>query len=80
MEMMAKYVHLLGNADVRHLFDNLSTKFVVTATVYLRTLWFYCDLSKTDPKAFLKVARTKAFSGLRPEFIGNYEGSDGLRL
>ena len=29
--------------------------------VYLRTLGLYCELNETDPKAILKVAKTKAF-------------------
>ncbi len=39
---------------------------MVTASVYLRTLGFYCKINKTDPKAMLKVAKTKAF---RDSFI-----------
>ncbi|MEM3871492.1 MAG: hypothetical protein QXE05_02925 [Nitrososphaeria archaeon] len=38
----------------------------MTATVYLRTLGFYCEINKTDPKAILKVASTKTF---RDDFI-----------
>ena len=33
----------------------------MTATVYLRSLGFYCEVNRTDPKSLLNVARTKAF-------------------
>jgi hypothetical protein len=71
--MRAKYVRLLGDADVRRWFDNLAAKSVVTATVYLRTLGFYCELNRTDPKAILKVARTKAFRDDFTDFIRRME-------
>jgi len=61
MGMWAKYAHLLGDADIRRWFDNLAAKSIVTAMVYLRTLGLYCELNGTDPKAILKVAKTKAF-------------------
>ncbi|MEM3623981.1 MAG: hypothetical protein QXL52_01600, partial [Nitrososphaerales archaeon] len=61
MIMKAKYVRLLEDADVKRWFENLAAKSIVTATVYLRTLGLYCELNETDPKAVLKVARTKAF-------------------
>jgi hypothetical protein len=71
--MRAKYARLLGDADVRRWFDNLAAKSVVTATVYLRTLGFYCELNKTDPKAILKAARTKAFRDDFTDFIRRME-------
>ncbi|MBS7611500.1 site-specific integrase [Candidatus Bathyarchaeota archaeon] len=67
--MKAKYAHLLGDADVRRWFENLAAKSVVTATVYLRTLGFYCYLNETDPKAILKVAKSKAFRDGFTDFI-----------
>ncbi|MEM3382664.1 MAG: hypothetical protein QXZ02_02800 [Candidatus Bathyarchaeia archaeon] len=57
--MKAKYAYLLEDSDVKRWFENLLAKSIVTATVYLRTLGFYCDLNKTDPKAILKVAKER---------------------
>ncbi|MEM2675683.1 MAG: site-specific integrase [Candidatus Bathyarchaeia archaeon] len=71
--MKAKYAHLLKDPDVKRWFENLAAKSIVTATVYLRTLGFYCDLNKTDPKAILKVARTKAFRDDFTDFIRRLE-------
>jgi hypothetical protein len=71
--MKAKYAHMLGDADVRRWFDNLAAKSVVTATVYLRTLGLYCELNRTDPKAILKAAKTKAFRDHFTDFIRRME-------
>ncbi|MEM3531055.1 MAG: hypothetical protein QXD42_04585 [Nitrososphaerales archaeon] len=71
--MGSKYAHLLEDADVRRWFDNLVAKSVVTATVYLRTLGFYCELNRTDPKAILRVARTKAFRDDFTDFVRKME-------
>ena len=68
-----KYAHLLEDADVRRWFDNLAAKSVVTATVYLRTLGFYCELNKTDPKVILRVAESKAFRDGFIDFIRRME-------
>ncbi|MEM3383712.1 MAG: hypothetical protein QXL52_03965 [Nitrososphaerales archaeon] len=73
MIMGSKYAHLLEDADVRRWFDNLVAKSVVTATVYLRTLGFYCELNRTDPKAILRVARTKAFRDDFTDFVRKME-------
>ncbi|MCX8204372.1 MAG: hypothetical protein N3H31_01785 [Candidatus Nezhaarchaeota archaeon] len=52
---------MLEGEDVRRRFDNLAAKSYLNAIVYLRNLGLYCELNKTDPKALLKVAKTKAF-------------------
>jgi hypothetical protein len=71
--MRAKYARLLEDADVRRWFDNLAAKSIVTATVYLRTLGLYCELNRTDPKAIIKAARTKAFRDDFTDFIRRME-------
>jgi len=73
MGMKAKYAHLLKDPDVKRWFENLAAKSIVTATVYLRTLGFYCELNKTDPKAILKVAKSKAFRDDFTDFIRRME-------
>jgi len=160
MTMQPKYQELLLDDDVRRWYENLRAKSVLTATVALRNLGHYCELTRTDPKEILKKARTNekdfryeftdfvrklekegkagsyiarfkkvilswlkfngiglqltvnisgenervpskeelarmlrkatsrgrvaiavmAFSGLRPESLGDYEGTDGLKL
>ena len=48
MPIGSKYKHLLEEPDVRRWFENLEAKSVITATVYLRTLGLYCDLTETS--------------------------------
>ncbi len=71
--MKAKYAYLLKDEDVKRWFENLAAKPIVTAAVYLRTLGYYCKLNNTDPKAILKVAKTKAFRDGFMDFIRKME-------
>ncbi|MEM2123399.1 MAG: site-specific integrase [Candidatus Bathyarchaeia archaeon] len=71
--MKAKYAYLLRDEDVRRWFENLAARSYVTATVYLRTLGFYCELNKTDPKALLEIAKTKAFRDGFSDFVRRLE-------
>lgn len=71
--MRAKYAYLLKDEDVRRWYDNLAAKSIITATVYLRTLGYYCELNRTDPKALLKIAKTKAFRDGFMDFVRGLE-------
>jgi len=51
----------------------LADKSIETATVYLRTLGFYCELNRTDPKAIRKAAKTKTFRDGFTDFIRRME-------
>jgi len=55
--MQPKYRELLLNDDVRRWFENLKAKSVLTATVALRNLGHYCELTDTTPKEILNKAR-----------------------
>ncbi len=57
MTMQPKYRELLLDDDVRRWFENLKAKSVLTATVALRNLGHYCELTKTTPDEILKRAR-----------------------
>jgi site-specific recombinase XerD len=57
MTMQPKYRELLLNDDVRRWFENLKAKSVLTATVALRNLGHYCELTDTTPKEILNKAR-----------------------
>ena len=57
MTMQPKYQELLLDEDVRRWFENLRAKSVLTATVSLRNLGHYCELTQTNPKEILKKAR-----------------------
>ncbi|MCL4344785.1 MAG: site-specific integrase [Candidatus Thermoplasmatota archaeon] len=58
MTMQPKYQELLLDEDVRRWFENLGTKSVLTATVALRNLGHYCELTVTTPKDILKKAKS----------------------
>ena len=57
MTMQPKYRELLLDEDVRRWFENLRAKSVLTATVALRNLGHYCELTRTNPMEILKKAR-----------------------
>ncbi len=58
MTMQPKYQELLLDEDVRRWFENLRAKSVLTATVALRNLGHYCELTGTTPKEILKKAKS----------------------
>ena len=58
MTMQPKYQELLLEEDMRRWFENLRAKSVLTATVALRNLGHYCELTETTPKEILNRART----------------------
>ncbi|EQB70639.1 MAG: integrase/recombinase, partial [Thermoplasmatales archaeon A-plasma] len=49
MTMQPKYREFLLDEDVRRWFENLKAKSVLTATVALRNLGHYCELTETRP-------------------------------
>lgn len=57
MTIQPKYQDLLLDEDVRRWFENLRAKSVLTATVALRNLGHYCELTKTTPKQILEKAK-----------------------
>ena len=58
MTMQPKYRELLLDEDMRRWFENLRAKSVLTATVALRNLGHYCELTQTTPKGILAKARS----------------------
>ena len=53
MTYVAKYENMLQDPDVRRWFENLKAKSILTATVYLRTLGYYCELTGYDPQSII---------------------------
>ena len=56
--MQPKYNELLLDDDVRRWFENLRARSVITATVYLRGLGYYCYLNNTNLKEILANAKS----------------------
>ena len=71
--MTKKYSKMLEDDDVRRWYENLAAKSKITADVYLRTLGLFCELNRTDPKALLKTAKTKAFRDNFLDFVRELE-------
>jgi len=71
MTMQPKYQELLLDEDLRRWFENLKAKSILTATVALRNLGHYCELTQTDPKGILKKAseREKDFRYEFADFV-----------
>ena len=75
MTIQPKYRELLLDDDVKRWFENLKAKSVLTATVYLRGLGYYCYLNNTNPKEILKNARNneKEFKDKFIDFVRKLE-------
>jgi integrase len=75
MTMQPKYRELLLDDDVRRWFENLKAKSVLTATVALRNLGHYCELTGTTPNGILNKARAneKDFRYEFTDFVRNLE-------
>ena len=58
MTMHPKYRELLLDEDVRRWYENLRAKSILTATVALRNLGHYCELTQTTPEEILDKARS----------------------
>ena len=66
MPFEAKYNKMLESREISRWFDNLRAKSYLTATVYLRGLGYYCELTGSSPDSILDDART---GKLRTDFM-----------
>ncbi len=66
MTFEAKYKELLENEEISRWFDNLRAKSYLTATVYLRGLGYYCELTGSSPDSIIEDAKS---SNLRKDFM-----------
>ena len=73
MTMKPKYLGVPENEKVRRWHENLEAKSVLTATVYLRTLGYYCELNNTDPEALLREVGKDSFRNRFSDFIREME-------
>lgn len=73
MPFQGKYGHLLNDRQVRRWFDNLKAKSILTATVYLRTLGHYCELTNTMPANLLIASRRSGFQEGFMDFVRDLE-------
>ncbi len=68
-----KYTEFLDDKNVTRWFENLKAKSILTATVYFRTLGYYCELNKTTPAMILREASKMGFRDSFSDFIRGME-------
>ena len=73
MTMKPKYDTLLQNEKIRRWYENLRAKSVLTASVYLRGLGYYCELENTTPEQIIKVIGTTEFRDSFIDFVRKME-------
>ncbi len=66
MTFESKYKELLENEEISRWFDNLMAKSYLTATVYLRGLGYYCELTGATPDTIIQDAKS---GKLRNDFM-----------
>jgi hypothetical protein len=69
MTIKPKYLHLLNDDNVRKWYENLNVKSYLTATTWLRTLGYYCELKNTTPEKILVDMRDGSFRNSFEEFV-----------
>ncbi len=73
MTIQPKYLHLLENDIVKRWYDNLKAKSVLTATTWLRTLGYYCELQNTNPNNLMKAMEELNFRDTFSDFVREME-------
>ncbi len=66
MTFEPKYKELLDDKEIRRWFDNLRAKSYLTATVYMRGLGHYCELTRSSPYSIIEDAKS---GKLRNDFM-----------
>ena len=66
MTFESKYKELLENEEIKRWFENLKAKSYLTATVYLRGLGYYCELTGATPDTIIQDAKS---GKLRNDFM-----------
>ncbi len=73
MTMKPKYDTLLQNEKIRRWYENLRARSVLTASVYLRGLGYYCELENTTPEQIIKVIGRTEFRDSFIDFVRKRE-------
>ena len=66
MTFESKYKELLENEEIKRWFENLKAKSYLTATVYLRGLGYYCELTGATPDTIIQDPKS---GKLRNDFM-----------
>ena len=73
MTRKAKYLHLLENEKVKRWYENLNAKSYLTASTWLRTLGYYCELENTTPDKLLVDIKRIEFRDKFADFVRRLE-------
>ena len=73
MTRRAKYPHLLENDKVRRWYENLNARSYLTASTWLRTLGYYCELENTTPDKLLMDMKQVDFKDTFVDFVRRLE-------
>lgn len=73
MTMKPKYDTLLQNEKLRRWYENSRAKSVLTASVYLRCLGYYCELEKTTPDKVINEIEGSEFRDGFMDFVRSME-------
>ena len=73
MTRRAKYLHLLENDKVRRWYENLNARSYLTASTWLRTLGYYCELEDTTPDRLLSDMKRAEFRDKFADFVRKME-------
>jgi len=73
MTIKPKYLHLLEDQKVSRWYENLRAKSVLTATTWLRTLGYYCELQNTTPETLLITIERTNFRDSFSDFVRKME-------
>ncbi len=73
MTRRAKYLHLLENDKVRRWYENLNARSYLTASTWLRTLGYYCELEDTTPDRLLSDMKRAEFRDIFADFVRKME-------
>jgi len=69
----ARYVHLLGDVDVRRWYDNVARGSRVTADVYLRRFGSFCEHFRVSPKQLIGMGEADLYNMLL-DYVSFLEG------
>ena len=69
MTFESKYKELLENEEISRWFDNLMAKSYLTATVYLRGLGYYCELTGATPDTIIQDVCLLGFEYFSKPFL-----------
>lgn len=73
MTIQSKYRHLLGDEKINRWYENLNARSVLTATTWLRTLGYYCEMQGIVPQKLIGDMKKESFRDTFLDFVRKLE-------